>query len=98
MMNEKSSVEEGFYQTCAAMLGVAYQYKPGPYRLTRWNNRNPGNGRFPGYGMIRMYGPNSIHVCLRHPEVVNRRCTSMDEVFELIRGMIHDQHRPEGGS
>lgn len=87
MMSEKSSVEEGFYQTCAAMLGVSYQYKPGPSRITRWNNRNPGNGRFPGFGMIRMYGPTQIHVCLRHPEIINRRCSSVDEVFSLIAAL-----------
>jgi hypothetical protein len=28
---------------------------------TRWNMRGPGNGRFPGFGLIRAFG-NTVHM------------------------------------
>jgi len=51
----------------------------------RWNNRHPGNGRFPGFGTIRMHAPNHIHVALRQPVILNRVCRSSDEVYDLLR-------------
>ncbi len=54
-------------------------------RQTRWNNRHPGNGRFPGVGTIRLYAPNHIHVSLRQPVVLNRVCRSAHEAYDLLR-------------
>jgi hypothetical protein len=80
-----TGVEEGFYQTCAALLGASHDYKPWThYKITRWNNRRPGNGRFPGFGTIRMFSPTCIHVSLRQP-AITKVCRSMDEVYDLIR-------------
>lgn len=58
---------EEFYRRCADMLGTSYDCTglSSPYR-TRWNNRSPGHGRFPGFGIIRAHGE-SVHVSLRRP-------------------------------
>jgi hypothetical protein len=70
MKNEKLMVENSFYQACADLLGVSYDYSPYPFsRRTRWNNRAPGNGRFPDHGLIRMHGPNLINVSLKNPRM-----------------------------
>lgn len=85
MTNRNHVVEEGFYQTCAELLSTTHAYKPWVGRPpNRWNNRHPGNGRYPGFGTIRMYGPNLIHVSLRSPIQVTRVCRSPEEVFALL--------------
>ncbi|MEZ2126165.1 MULTISPECIES: hypothetical protein [unclassified Sinorhizobium] len=35
----------------------------------RWNNRKPGKGRFPGYGIVRMFGPHLIQLALHDPKL-----------------------------
>jgi hypothetical protein len=80
--------EEAFYRECAAILGAEDLYEPRhllKLKRTRWNNRAPGNGRFPGFGTIRMFGPGHIHIALRQPEVVNPVCGSPEEVLDLLR-------------
>jgi len=63
---------EEFYLRCAELLGTRYDCTglTDSYR-TRWNNRRPGNGRFPGFGIIRLHG-DDVHVSLRHPVSVSR--------------------------
>jgi hypothetical protein len=85
MREEKHEAEGRFYRTVAEMLGAPYEYTPWTGRgPNRWNNRHPGNGRFPGFGTIKMFSPTSIHVCLRAPVAVNRMCRSPQEVYDLI--------------
>jgi hypothetical protein len=91
MKVENQGVEQGFYEECARLLRVPYTYTPWPSPTrgpNRWNNRHPGNGRYEGYGTIKMYGPNVIHVALRTPHVINCVCKSTDEVFTLLRGIV----------
>jgi hypothetical protein len=60
-------LSELFYLRCAELLGVEYDCQPFEYyRRNRWNNRSPGNGRYPGYGIIRKFG-DRIQVALHHP-------------------------------
>ena len=69
-MTEKRNPEaEGsFYQTIAELLETHYDYEPFPHRKrTRWNNRKAGNGRFENFGLVRMFGPNLVHVALYRP-------------------------------
>jgi hypothetical protein len=69
-MNEENSVEEGFYNQVAEILGIDSNYKPFPYsKKTRWNNRSPGNGRFNGYGIVRWFSSSQIHVQLYNPKI-----------------------------
>jgi hypothetical protein len=86
-MNEKKiDVEQGFYEECAKLLDCAeHTYRVFPYRKrTRWNNRTAGNGRFPGHGLIRMFGPTSIHVALYEPKL-SGQFKSMDAVYAAIK-------------
>jgi len=87
-MTSKHQFEEDFYRECARLLTATHTYRPwvGP-PPNRWNNRHPGNGRYPGFGTIRMHAPNQIHVSLRHPVSVSRICRSPKEVFRLLRNV-----------
>jgi len=72
-MNENEiSVEESFYRIIATILCCdKHDYTPYPYmKRTRWNNRNPGNGRYHGHGLVRRYSSSSIWVCLHTPHVM----------------------------
>jgi len=63
MYNTKMQREE-FYAAVAVILNVENNYKtPMPYRR-RWGQRLPGNGRYPGIGIIRFYSENMIHIML----------------------------------
>jgi hypothetical protein len=86
MKAEQHELEESFYRECARLLDAVHTYRPWIGRPpNRWNNRHPGNGRFRGFGTIRMYGPNNIHVSLRHPVILNRTCRSVEEAYDLLR-------------
>lgn len=55
---------EEFYAAVAVILEVENEYKtPMPYRR-RWGQRNPGNGRYKGIGVVRWYNANLIHCML----------------------------------
>lgn len=47
-----------------------------PVRRTRWNNRNLGNGRFPGFGLVQSFGQ-----CIR---VVSKRGTVIFKTYEEV--------------
>ncbi len=85
-MNEENTVEQAFYQDCAKLLGTEHDYQPYPYRRrNRWNNRVPGNGRFPGFGLIRLFG-DRVHIQLRSPVRVNLWC-SRDDALEYLKAL-----------
>jgi hypothetical protein len=87
MKEEKIAVEQRFYQSCADILGAAYSYNPFPYpKRTRWNNRSAGNGRFPGFGLVRMFG-SAVHVQLRAPLAVNRRFPDPDSALAFLTNL-----------
>jgi hypothetical protein len=94
MNEEKAAVEQRFYEECARLLGTTYAYKPWAFRKrTRWNNRGPGNGRFTGHGLIRLFG-NTVHVSLYNPKSVNRFFPSTDAALgflETIYGRDHQE-------
>lgn len=77
MNDENIGVEEDFYRDVAKMLKCdGYVYREFPFgRRTRWNNRTAGNGRFPGHGLVRYFGPTHIQVSLTTP---------------LITGLFHN--------
>lgn len=91
-MNEENAVEQEFYQACAKLLGAEHEYQPYPYRRrNRWNNRRPGNGRFPGFGVIRLYGDRA-HIQLRAPVRMSLWC-SHEEALEFLKAIT-----PAGGA
>lgn len=58
---------EGFYLRCASILQCGWHtFNAQPSFMRRWN-RQLGNGRFPGFGLIRVFGPRTIQVALRWP-------------------------------
>ena len=78
---------EDFYHKCAEILGVEYDGEPFQYRYrTRWNNRKPGSGRYPGYGIIRKFG-SQIHVALTKPVQHHGIYNSEEEVFTFLRNL-----------
>jgi hypothetical protein len=92
MREEYNAVETAFYAECAAILGATHDYVPWTGRgPNRWNNRRPGNGRFPGFGVVRLYSPNAIHVCLHAPAPLNRMARSPQEALALVRGVVEAQ-------
>lgn len=84
MINDK----EAFYEECAKILGVEYEYKV-PYSAykwpNRWNNRAPGNGRFEGRGCVMMYGASCIHIMLHSPKKVNCKAQSVEQALEILK-------------
>lgn len=86
MNAEHHELEGQFYQECARLLSVPYTYTPWTGRgPNRWNNRHAGNGRFDGFGTIRMFSPNCIHLSLRAPRPINCVVRSVEEVYALLQ-------------
>jgi hypothetical protein len=78
---------EDFYNKCAELLGVEHEYLPFThYKRTRWNNRTPGSGRFPGRGIIRKFG-NQIHVALTNPISHHGIYDSEEEVLTFLQNL-----------
>jgi hypothetical protein len=58
-----------FYDRVSLLLNVEHDNSAFPYyRRTRWNNRTPGRGRFPGHGIVRCFG-SEVHVSLHTPSL-----------------------------
>lgn len=78
---------EEFYNKCAELLGAEHEYLPFThYKRTRWNNRTPGSGRYPGYGIIRKFG-NKIHVALTNPINHHGIYDNEEAVFTFLRSL-----------
>ena len=78
-----------FYADCAHILGAQAEYSRWPYgNPDRWNNRKPGNGRFPGFGIIRMFGQTHVQVSLRHPVKLNGTYGSREAAVSAVRTAV----------
>jgi hypothetical protein len=92
------NVEQEFYDKCAQLLGTTHEYdewvrytrvdrETGEQYIrdrSRWGPRKVGNGRYPGFGMIRRFGPSHIHVALTLPVSVNRVFSSEQDVYDFL--------------
>lgn len=94
-----------FYTEVSNILGVEAEYKPdllprygidrfgNQYHRSkkngRWHGRDPGNGRFPGRGIVRHYG-GFIHVALTSPRASGSFKTD-EEVFTFLRKVMAPQ-------
>lgn len=77
---------EEFYIECAKLLDTTYDCEPFPwpsYWRTRWNNRAPGSGRYPGHGLIRCFG-STVHVNLHTPIKIEKTFPSKEEALAAI--------------
>ena len=54
--------KQEFYDEVGVILGIGDTYVENPPYRRRWGQRKPGNGRYEGYGIVRYFGPNVIHV------------------------------------
>ena len=98
---DRVKVEGKFYSDCADLLGTECGYRdriPGPKvdRETgqsynpptsgsRWGGREPGNGRFPPYGTIRLHWPSLVIIRLTKPKNIWANIQGRDEALEFLR-------------
>jgi hypothetical protein len=88
MRKVDQEVEQRFYEAVAEILSTEYEYRRFPFsKKTRWNNRTPGNGRYIGHGIVRMFGLNCIQVNLRSPRLAGF-FVSTDDALEAIRAAM----------
>ncbi len=103
-IEEKVKIEEKFYSDCAEILGTEHQYSDGiprpkidregktyipSTRATRWGGREPGNGRFPGFGLIRLYWPDLVSIRLRHPKNIHTNIIGRDKALQYLRQEVN---------
>ena len=90
--------EEEFYKKIGEILQCDTAYKdnkPSPYynrhtnkiesamtKASRWGGREPGNGRYPGKGIVRIVG-DQVHVALRCP-LINETYASMEDALKEV--------------
>jgi hypothetical protein len=77
MTNEE---KKAFLARCGEILGIEHEWNDPVPRRTRWNARLIGNGRFPGFGLIRCYGY-QIMVTTR---AGTKMFTTTDAVYEYL--------------
>lgn len=81
----KKNNDADFYRECAKILGTSYECEGFPYHYrTRWNNRAAGNGRFPGYGLIRLFG-NQVQIALHHPVKLQQNVSTRTEAIRILK-------------
>mgnify|MGYP001402579989 CR=1 FL=1 len=81
MQNEKINSKE-FYEKCSEILNLPHTHIDVVSRRNRWNNRNPGNGRYIGYGIIRFYNEECIHV--QFVSKGSRIFSSVEDVYTFL--------------
>jgi len=72
--------KQEFYTRCGEILDIAHCWNTPVPRRTRWNNRVVGNGRFPGYGLIRCYGKDIMVTS----KAGTRMFATVDDVYEFL--------------
>lgn len=78
-----------FYAACDKLLGQDHPPPRPPGYRGRWGPREPGSGRFEGYGLIRWMSPQVIHIALRHPALLQTHATP-ERALELIAGIMEE--------
>jgi hypothetical protein len=79
---------DDFYAECAALLGTRDECEAFThYKRTRWNNRKPGRGRYPGYGIIRAYG-DLVQIHLHSPKDLRTQIIGLEEALAFLRSEL----------
>ena len=79
-----------FYAACEAIFQTGHVYRehhPIKARSNRWASRLPGNGRFEGVGLIRYFGPTTIHISLTSPVAINQTFSSPEATLAFLRDL-----------
>lgn len=86
---------EVFYNQIADLLETTHVFKPQRRYMRRWGDRTPGNGRFPGHGIVRAFSETNIHMAL-HTPVVSGTYQSFREAVQAVRSALatHGQVPP----
>ena len=77
-----------FYQTCADILEQEFVHQPPTFRRTRWYPRVPGNGRYPGCGLINYRSRTHIEVNLYAPGILRGVFDSPEATFEALKKLV----------
>ncbi len=62
-------------------------------RATRWGGREPGNGRFPGLGLIRCFGASCIQINIKNP-TLSETYESYEEALDALREVFSKEIKP----
>lgn len=83
--------KEQFYNECGVILSSHPYIEPyhGSNRVNRWTNRNPGNGRYEGIGVVRYFSKRLIHIILDKSSKTYIVKTP-EEAFEILRSLKGD--------
>lgn len=81
-----------FYAECDSLLGQTHE-PPRELRYRgRWGPREPGSGRYEGYGLIRWFAEDMVHVSLINPSKISGIMTAQ-EVLVMLGDLVD---RPAG--
>jgi hypothetical protein len=75
--------EQDFLDQCAEILNINHEYIRPYLKRDRWNTRKLGNGRFPGFGVIRYHSSSCIMV-MSH-KGGTRMFNSEEEVYDFLK-------------
>lgn len=82
---KRAMTDEEFYRRCAEILGTTYDCEPFAHDWrTRWNNRKAGSGRFPGHGIIRLFG-DQVQIALRSPVPIQTSIEGREVALEYLQ-------------
>lgn len=88
---EKKMNKIEFYAECDRLFGQEHPAprEIRPRRTGRWGPREPGSGRFEGYGLVRWFNDLTVHVSLRHP-ISLQMVTTPENALAVISSVIKD--------
>lgn len=87
MKNNIIQNEFEFYEKCALILCVEHEFVYKFAKRTRWNHRNPGNGRFPTRGTIKWFSSTCIYLSF-HTPLVCKYFKSPDDCIEWLEAHV----------
>lgn len=83
-MQKTNKEKQEFYARCAEILNIEHEYNTPVPKRNRWNTRRTGNGRYPGFGLIRCYGNGALVTSRKHG---SRMFTDYESVYEYLAAL-----------
>lgn len=82
--------KETFYLECIRILGTGEYLNINHHnrRSNRWGPRQPGNGRFDNFGIIRYFSSSLIHISCPAPLLINQTFTSPESAITFIKAVV----------